>query len=119
MVSADGEGSGGGEDGVKMGAESDGRGFGVESGAGGEEVADSVDGGGEAERLEALAEPGGAIVLGEGGRGDGGDGELEVGYVALMAGEPVEEAMGAGVGCEAGNVLGEGGGSGAGLPGDP
>ena len=93
---------------------------GLDTGTGGEEVSDGIGGEREAEGLESLAEPGGAGLLGKGRRGDGGDGELEVGDVALVAGEPFEETVDARVGAEAFDILGERTGlSALGLPSNP
>ena len=70
--------------------------------------------------LETLAQPGGAGLLGKGRRGDGGDGELKVGDVALVAGKPIEEAVDARVGAEATDLLRERAGlSALGLPSSP
>ena len=79
----------------------------AEAGPGGEEVSYGIGGEVEAEGLETLGEPGGAGLLGKGRRGNGGDGELEVGDFALVAGEPVKEPVDAWVGGEAVDLLGE------------
>ncbi len=118
-----------------MSADGDGGGFRVRafagSGMGGrrpgtalraqrQQVADGVGGGGEAKGLETLAQPSGAGLLGKGRRGNGCDGELEVGDVALVAGKPIEQAVNARVGGEAVYLLGERAGlSALGLPAKP
>ena len=76
-------------------------------GAGGEQVSYGIDGSDEAEGLETLAEPDGTSLLGKGRRRNGGDGELEVGNVPLMAGKPLEETVDARVGSEAREILDE------------
>ena len=92
----------------------------MQAGTGGQEVSGGVGGEGEAEGLEPLAKPGGAGLLAKGRRGDGGDGELEVGDVALVAGKPVEETVDTRVGAEALEILGERRGlSAPGLPANP
>src|SRR5208282_1572366 len=92
----------------------------MKAGTGGEEVSGGVGGEGEAEGLETLAEPGGAGLFAKGRSGDGGDGKLEVGDVALVAGEPFEKTVDARVGAEAFEIPGERGGvSAPGLPANP
>ena len=92
----------------------------MEAGTGGKEVSNGVGGEAEAEGLEALAEPGGAGLFAKGRRRNGGDGELEVRDVALVAGKPFEETVDARVGAETLDILGERGGLRApGLPANP
>jgi hypothetical protein len=110
VLAANVERRGGGEDGIEMSAESDGRRVGLESGARGEKVANGVSGGGEAAGPEARGEPGGAGLLGKGRRGNGGDGKLEIGDVALVTGKTLEEAVDARVGGETIDLLREGAG---------
>jgi hypothetical protein len=77
------------------------------SGAGEEQVSYGIDGSSEAEGPETLAKPDGTSLLGKGRRRNGGDGELEVGNVPLMARKPLEETMDTRVGSEAHEILGE------------
>jgi len=122
VLAAGVKGSGGGKDGIKMGADGDGRGVpgGLEAGAEGEEVSGGVGGGGEAEGLKALAEPGGTNLLGKRGSGDRRNGELKIGDVAHMLGEPAEKSVDARVSREAIHLLSERTGGGRlGLPTGP
>ena len=77
------------------------------TGTGEEQVSYGIDGSDEAEGLETLAEPDGTSLLGKGRRRNGGDGELEVGNVPLMAGKPLEETVDTRVGSEAHEILDE------------
>ena len=125
VLAANVERSGGGKNGIQMSADGDDGSLGMDAGgqtcrqvwSGGgwgrqmdlgpqrQKVSDGVRGGREAEGLETLGEPGGAGLLGKRRRGNGGDGELKVGDVALVAGEPLEQTMDARVGSEATDLL--------------
>jgi hypothetical protein len=77
----------------------------------GEDVAFVVEVGvGEAELVEAVKEPGGAVVLCEGGRGDADEFKLPLTELRLVEMEPVEGAMDWGEAGEAGDSTLSGGG---------
>jgi hypothetical protein len=65
---------------------------------------------GEAELVEAVEEPGGAVVFGEGGRGDANELELPLAELGLMEVQPVEGAMDGGEAGEPGDSALCGGG---------
>lgn len=97
----------GGKNSIQMRADGNGRGVRLKTRTRCEKVSGGVDGCSQSKVIEAQAEPCGAGVLGKRRSWDGGDGELKIGDLALMAGKPIEDAMDTRVGREAIHLLGE------------